>query len=313
MVQNAGKKRVDLPEMENMPPNLYRTASGFLYRRTIPTDARDAIGKREIKKSLGRVYAIAKVELAKLEVQTNSLIAAARAQVKDVQTAQQSLEAYLNKPAKSRTKLITALTPELPGQISALWLAGLDLDLQNRRSGLLDDADFDELDANIHEMSPGINRALATGQVSKYYPAIHALMYGRGYELALDEASWQKLAHEVLQSYQHGYKVLKDRQSGTLTVPNTAALPAPLPAVWEIGTAPEVEEPALTWNKLFELWKSERPRPLKTVKMVQVILDGFVAFTKKNPAEIVKADVPAWLKHERTEHGNAAKNSSSSD
>jgi hypothetical protein len=189
MVQNAVIKRVDLPEMEIMPPNLYQTASGFLYRRTIPTEARDAIGKREIKKSLGRDYAIAKVELAKLEVQTNSLISAALAQVKDVQTAQQSLESYLKKPTKSRTKLITALTPELPGQISALWLAGLDLDLQNRRAGLLDDADFDELYANIHEMSPGINRALATGQVSKYYPAIHSLMYGHEYELALDEAS----------------------------------------------------------------------------------------------------------------------------
>ena len=312
MVQKTGTKlangKLGSSEQEtDMPPNLHKTAAGFIYRRVIPADARTAVGKREIKKSLGHDFRIAKIELAKLEVKTNAAIGAARAKVKGLQGSQQDLEAYLKKPGKNRTKLITVLTPELAGQISSLWLAGLQFDLDSRRSGLLDDDDYDDINANISEMLPTINRALATGQVSKYYPSIHSLMWGRGYELVLDQADWQTLTHDVLRAYQKSYQILQDRQAGLLSVPDTATLPLPLPAVWETASAQSPINGAPSWDEIFTQWNEDRPRPLATVGEAKKYLQSFATHCNKTPAQVAKVDVTEWLKNERATRGNSAK------
>ena len=78
----AGTKQgsMDSPDKDTgMPPNLRKTSGGYQYRRVVPADLREAIGKREIKKNLGSVYSVAKKLHAQLEVETNALFAAARA------------------------------------------------------------------------------------------------------------------------------------------------------------------------------------------------------------------------------------------
>lgn len=83
-------------------------------------------------------------------------------------------------------------------------------------------------------MLPIINRALATGQVGKFHPAIDQFLVMRGYRLNASDAEWQLLTYQVLQHMQVGYKTLAARQQGEqLVAPDLSALPEALPAAWD--------------------------------------------------------------------------------
>lgn len=226
----TNKRRRDTSEkVTDMPQNMRKTAHGFEYRRVVPSELRAQIGKREIKKSLGKDFRIAKEKLAELEVETNADFARARAATE----RNMSLEAYLSLHPSARLKPISGSSPNLAGKLSSLWLSGLEADLDNRRKGLIDDEDFEDLNKNVADMLPRINRALATGNVTAFFPVISNLLLGRGYILDATAEQMQTLTHSVLGHIQVGYKSLAARQQGELISPDLSTLPEPLSAAWE--------------------------------------------------------------------------------
>ena len=149
----AGTKQgsMDSPDKDTgMPPNLRKTSGGYQYRRVVPADLREAIGKREIKKNLGSVYSVAKKLHAQLEVETNALFAAARAT--DGQHSVTSLQEYEQTPAKlRRLQKISASDPSLAERLGSLWLGTLQTDFEARRSGSRDEEECDELEESVRD------------------------------------------------------------------------------------------------------------------------------------------------------------------
>lgn len=212
-----------------MPLYMRKDENGYKFVRPIPKELKALLDdKANFIKRLGRDYKKAKIACAEFTVETNERLAEARGK----QGNQDALTTFLNRDARTRLKTIQ-VTPDLPGQLASLWLHGLNADLDARSAGLSDD-EFEALDANVAEMLPTINRALATGQVGKFHPAIDQFLVMRGYRLNASDAEWQLLTYKVLQHMQASYKTLAARQQGEqLVPPDISALPEALPAAWD--------------------------------------------------------------------------------
>ncbi|MCW5613577.1 MAG: hypothetical protein KIT32_00570, partial [Rhodocyclaceae bacterium] len=209
--------------MPALPQGTYRTPHGFLFRVVVPESLRQIIGKREIKKSLGRDYRTAVSEARLLALQVDRQFAEAREHLGIAQAGPDSIDSFLNQPIDARYKPITKVTPELVAGIKALWLSSLDADLQWRRQGV-DDEDFDALQQNIADFKARIARALARGDAEPFIPAVRGLLAGRGYELAVAPEEERQLTLDVLPALQEGYDILELRQSGRLVEPRIEAV-----------------------------------------------------------------------------------------
>ncbi|MGA7800968.1 MAG: DUF6538 domain-containing protein, partial [Gammaproteobacteria bacterium] len=66
--------------MPALPRNCYKTPHGYLFRLVVPEPLRSLIGKREIKKSLGRDYREAVSRARTFAAEAEQQLAAARAQ-----------------------------------------------------------------------------------------------------------------------------------------------------------------------------------------------------------------------------------------
>jgi hypothetical protein len=217
-----------LTESVDMPQNLGKTSGGYVYRKSIPADVRHIVKQSEFKRSLGKGYRSARLECAKLEVHVTTMIEDARHTL----AAQHSIDSYLKRSSDTRLRTIRADTDGLSGQVSALYLAGLDVGLEFRRARARDGDEFDQLSENIKNMPPRINRVIATGEVEPFFPVVSQLLLGHGYILdgTLDQI--QTLTYNVLLSIQAGYRALTDRQEGKLLKPSVSSPAEALPAVW---------------------------------------------------------------------------------
>ncbi|MBC3930011.1 DUF6538 domain-containing protein [Undibacterium sp. CY21W] len=142
MVQMVGTRKqleVALIEKVDMPLNMVKTSSGYAYRKLIPADVRHIINKSEFKKSLGKDYLLAKSKCAKLEAQVTKMIEDAR----QMMAGQNSIDSYLKRSPGTRLNTIKANSAGLSEQVSSLYLAGLDVDLELRRTRALDGDEFD--------------------------------------------------------------------------------------------------------------------------------------------------------------------------
>lgn len=309
MVQNHGTKSrsgpVSEPELPALPSNCYRTPHGYVFRVVVPEPLRATIGKREIKKSLGKDYREAVSQARLLALQVDKQFADLQEQRTQQRQAMDSLEAYLEvKPSKRRLEPITKVTPELVAGLKSLWLAGLEADLDWRKQGL-DDEDYDDLQANIAEVQQAIAKALARGQPEPFLPVVHGLLAGRGYLLAVSDEEQRQLALDVLPALQQGYDLLEQRQAGRLVEPpKQTALP--LRATWE--PAPSAPGDGLTWQQLLEHWLKDRERPAKTTRDVETYVTAITAFLPQvSPAKLTRAQVTEWLRNERETRSNSAK------
>jgi hypothetical protein len=235
----------------DMPANVFKRGSVFVFRRVVPETIREIIGKREIKISLGGSYRDACQKAAVLTVQTNVQFEDALSKLKSTLDEELNIERYFRTPVDKRLQPVTKLTPGFSESVAALWLAGLESDLNALRAGL-EDHEYDGLNESIAQILPKINRALATGQVEIFYSVINFLLHGRGYQLALSEDDLRTLTFEFLRSAQEGYQILMDRQQGKLTEPTIKAIP--LPAVWEGPVKAPSISAGLSWDGLFERW-----------------------------------------------------------
>jgi len=287
-----------------MPPNLRKTSGGYQYRRVVPADLREAIGKREIKKNLGSVYSVAKKLHAQLEVETNALFAAARAT--DGQHSVTSLQEYEQTPAKlRRLQKISASDPSLAERLGSLWLATLQTDFEARRSGSRDEEECDELEESVRDGLVHIKRALARGNVAPYLPSLSTLLLGRGYQLEGSEEDVHKLTFDFLRSVRDGYEILAKRNQGEHAEPDLSKRLSPLPAIWEKNKNPVVNGPS--WEDVLNYWLNERKRPPKTEREAKTFLHWFKEHCKKDPIDVRKGDITAWLQDVRKIRGNSAK------
>lgn len=309
MVQKAGTKhrkgRVKETQMPALPRNCYKTPQGFLFRIVVPEALRPAIGKREIKKSLGRDYREAVTQARLLALQVDHQFSELQEQTVQRRLNQDAIGTFLATPADKRLKPITEVTPELAAGLRSLWLSGLEADLSWRREGLDDDA-YDELQQNITQVKGMIAQALARGQPDAFTPLVRNLLAGRGYQLAISPEDECKLVLDVLPAIQEGYDILEQRQAGRLIDPPKLDTP-PLRAAWE-PAAPSNQGNVLTWQQLLEHWKNDRVRPVKTTNEVETYIKAIVAlFPKVGPATLTRAQVTEWLRNERETRGNGAK------
>jgi DNA-binding TFAR19-related protein (PDSD5 family) len=217
--------------MPALPRNCYNTQYGFLFRVVVPEALRPAVGKREIKKSLGKDYREAVSQARILSVQVDRQFNELREKSAQHHQNQDALGAYLATPADKRLKAITEVTPELVAGLRSLWLASLEADRSWRREGLDDDA-YDELEQNITQVKGMIAKALARGQPDAFMPVVRNLLVGRGYQLAVSPEDECKLVLDVLPAMQEGYDILEQRQAGRLVEPPKLNTP-PLRAAWE--------------------------------------------------------------------------------
>ena len=289
--------------MPALPRNTYRTQHGFLFRISVPKDIRPTIGKREIKKALGRDFRAAVSEAHLMSVRVDKLFADARAQPGAKEAPDEPLQAFLKRPVDRRLKTISEVTPELIAGLKSLWFAGLDADIAWRQEGI-DDDEYDDLNYNISESKAVLSRALVRGDTDQFLPAVHNLLYGRGYELLVDPTEERRLVYELLSAYQESYDVLEQRQAGRAVKSPTVEV-APLKAAWEEESTCAS---GLSWAELFEHWRDDRERPAKTVADVEAYLASLqICLPKATPSNLSRSDVTAWLRNERDTRGNKAK------
>ena len=287
--------------MPALPGNTYRTKYGYQFRIVVPEQLRSALGKREIKKSLGNDYQTAVSKARLLALQVDRQFAELRQRTQQVRTSEEGLTAYLAQPPDKRLKPITQVTPELISGLKSLWLASLEADLKWRRSGL-DDEEYDELQATLPAMKENVAQAIARGRADHFIPLVRSLLVGRGYELAVSEEDERQLVLDILPALQEGCDILEQRQAGRLASPAKIDVP-PLPASWE----PEQPAVGFSWKELLKHWQSDRPRPARTVKDAESFLDALKDYLPKaTPATLTRAQVTEWLRHERETRGNSA-------
>ncbi len=291
--------------MPALPRNCYKTPHGFIFRIVVPEALRPAIGKREIKKSLGRDYREAVSQARLLSLQVDRQFGELQEQAAQERLSQDALGAYLATPADKRLKPITEATPELAAGLRSLWLASLEADLAWRREGLDDDA-YDELQQNITQVKGMIAQALARGQPDAFTPLVRNLLSGRGYQLAISPEDERKLVLDVLPAIQEGYDILEQRQAGRLVAQPKLDAP-PLQAAWETASS-RTQEQGMTWQQLLEHWRNDRIRPARTSKEVEVYVNALADFhPKASPETLTRAQVTDWLRNERETRGNSAK------
>lgn len=228
-----------------MLPNLQKTPHGYTFRKTVPPDLRKAIGKTVIKEALGRNPDVVKLRWAELQAETTALFQSTRQELQRSRSAEDAIDAYLKQPRATRLKNLDAGRPGLAAQLSALYLAGLPAEALARsvQERWLDDAEPDALTNDLTALIERIKRAVVTGCVSAFVPAVEQLAEGRGYRLVdTSGEDLQKLTYEFLKAAQHGCRVLLARQNGEFAEPLMPEA-EPLPAVWQLGLKSSVVEP----------------------------------------------------------------------
>lgn len=236
-----------------MPTNLYRTPSGYIFRKVIPKLLQRILGKTEIKIPCGKTYAEALAKYPVAAVRAQQDIANARANIQIDNESIKAARLRLLAPV-ANLKPITVPTPELVEQLRGLWLSGLEHDLTERSQGL-DDEDFELLSINISEMQATLSNAMARGKVEVVLPSLHQLLFMKGYVLALNPEDERKLAYDFLQAVVEGYEILQKRQAGV--------------------RAPTPQVPILLENRPGEMYVDAKPVGLTLGKIIEEFLENY--------------------------------------
>ncbi len=114
-----------------------------------------------------------------------------------------------------------------------------------------------------------------------------------------------KLTYDFLKYVREGYDILARREEGEHAEPELSKLPPPLSAAWEKKKSPVKNGP--TWEEVLKYWLNERERPPRTQREATAFLNWFKDHCKKDPIDVRKGDITAWLQDERSDKGNSAK------
>lgn len=242
--------------MKAIAENIYtRGKYGLRYvRRRIPAAIRAAYppNQTHIVRSLGtadrhlakqRAYA----ELARI----------------DAEFKLKSKQLELSRVSISAKRIAKLDDDQLKG-IARFWVRQVLLADDQRRQTGLDDAEFDELGAELAEQREQLGRMLAQGKSMGVFPALHGFLHLCGLDFAPDEAEAQRAAYVFLRAVVESVDHRVTRQRGGLVDTEAVAPAVPHPLV---SAAPERAPAKLrqpSWETVFETWRDyveNRPKP----------------------------------------------------
>jgi integrase len=277
-----------------LPQYLTRKANTYYFRQGVPAELRDAIGRREIKKSLGSDYAYAVRECKRYAVVADNILADARAR----------LDAVVSDPldnvrqAVKRTHLVKVreVTPALEAEI-ANWIreAYLESDQARRRDGSLVKAkSFNEYGRDIEAGLTAMKRQVATGQVAPMMKSMDVTLWGCGYDLSvLPVEGRRQIGHAIARGVLEAYHGMSKRQAGEIV---DADLTNTLPNQYILqNTKAPVKGPDVTWQNLYDVWVGECSRRENTKAAYLAAMHLFMEFCgSKFPQDITREDALAF-------------------
>ena len=159
-----------------MPPYLTRKDNTYYFRQAVPAELRAILGKREIKKSLGRDYVRAVRDCKRYAVEADGLIADARAQFDNRPVEPFSYEGI----RRTRAIPLDRVTPELETKFGNLMRASLlETDQEAHIAGMERKA-FMEYGQHIEAAIIALRQQLAMGNVEPMLQSTHMFLIGRG-------------------------------------------------------------------------------------------------------------------------------------
>lgn len=242
--------------MKAIAENIYtRGQHGIQYvRRRIPAAIRAAYPAKQthIVRSLGTAdrrlaKGLANAELARI----------------DAEFKLKSEQLELSRASLSAKRIAKLDDDQLKG-IARFWVRQVLLADDQRRQAGLDDAEFDELGAELSEQRAQLGRMLAQGKSMSMFPAMHGFLHLCGLDFAPDEAEAKRAAYVFLRAVVESVDHRLGRQRGDLVDTEVVApeVPHPLPAAAPERAPANLRAP--TWEAVFETWRDyveNRPKP----------------------------------------------------
>ena len=267
-----------------MPPYLTRKQNTYYFRQSIPAELRAILGKREIKKSLGRDYVRALRDCKRVAVEADSMLADARAQFDNRPVEPFSYEGI----RRTRHIPLTRVTPELEIEFSNLVCAALlETDQETRIAGM-DHETFTEYGQHIQDGLAALRRQLAMGDLEPMFNSTREFLIGRGYQPEFSLEDWRRLAYAMTQSTLQAYEGMAARQQGMIILTPTDAL---LPNQYIVQNAvrtPAVTDDTVTWSGLYATWENECQRPKNTKTSYLAAMTLFTSTCSLPPHEVTR-------------------------
>ena len=271
-----------------MPPYLTRKDNTYYFRQAIPAELRAILGRREIKKSLGRDYVRAVRDCKRYAVEADGLIADARSQFDNRPVEPFSYEGI----RRTRAIPLIGVTPELETQFGNLMRASLlETDQETRIAGM-DRKAFVDYGQHIDAAIVALRQQLAMGNVEPMLPSTHIFLTGRGYQPDLSEEDWRRLAYVMTQATLQAYEGMAARQQGQVVlVPTESVLPSQY-EVQNTNPAPLISsEEKVTWPGLYAVWLRECVRRENTQSSYLAAMKLFQSHCGAAPHEVTRNQV----------------------
>lgn len=163
--------------------------------------------------------------------------------------------------AERSAQRLTTLTDEQVNSIASNWVHQALLGDDYVRSQGLDDEDFDNLDAQLHEQRKELGRMLSQGRVEKILPAMHGFLHLLGTEVSLEPEQERRVGYKFLEAVVQTLDIRLDRQQGR--VKPTATL-TPRQSIQDLKSALAPAKSAPSWDEVFNKWNhfvANRPKP----------------------------------------------------
>ena len=271
-----------------MLPYLTHKANTYYFRQAVPAELRAILGKREIKKSLGRDYVAAVRDCKRFAVEADNQLADARAQLDSQPVVPFSREGI----RRTRHVSLTRVTPELETLFGSLMRASLlETDQETRIAGMDRDA-FAEYGQHLEDAIAALRRQLAMGNVDPMLDATRLFLVGRGYQPEFSADDWRRLAYVMTQATLQAYEGMAARQQGTIVASPTETV---LPSQYEVQNASLVPtvtpKEMITWTGLYEVWVSECERRENTKAAYLAAMKLFNSFCAVAPQVVTRNHV----------------------
>ncbi len=274
----------------DMPPYMTLRNHTYYFRQSVPPELRPLIGKREIKKSLGRNYPAAVSLCKKLAVEADKAICDARAQFDSIPVDPFSSEGI----RRTRPVPLTEVTPELETQFGNLIRNALLETDRNKRIAGMDAEEFAEYGRHIDQSIAALRKQLAMGNVTPVLEDSRILLIGRGYNPNFSEEGWRKIAYTLTQAFLEAYEGIKKRQEGAVvTETSTDTLPSQFIVQNTRKTTPDAGS-EITWQMLYDVWEKECERRQSTKDAYLAAMKLFAEFSRKAPPQTTRDDALAF-------------------
>ncbi|MFH1495198.1 MAG: site-specific integrase [Pseudomonadota bacterium] len=279
-----------------MPPYLTHKDNTYYFRQSVPAELRQIIGKREIKKSLGRDFPKAVRECKRYAVEADNQIAEARAIFDNLPVDPYSSEGIL----RTQRLPLTCITPELEKRFGSLMrIALLENDQETRIAGMDQEA-FEVYGQHIEDAIKSLRRQLAMGNVEPMLEPARTHLIGRGYDPRLSPTDWRRLAYVMTQATLEAYQGMALRHNGDVVKQPVDDV---LPSQYELQNAAAAKKPDVTWQNLYDVWVKECDRRENTKASYLASMKLFMSFCSSAPQFITREDVLAYrdfLLHEKS-------------